>query len=225
VPEMVVENLEVAYGAGASRTLALRGVSMTLQPGTFTLVMGPSGSGKTSLLTILGALAPPDGGRVLVDGVNITSMSERARTEFRRKKIGFIFQSFRLMTGLSAEENVRMSLSMRGFKDNTSMARDALDAVGLLQKRRLKSNELSGGEKQRVAIARALAHKPPIIFADEPTASLDSVNGARVSELLSQALAQKDRLLLVVTHDDRLLKVANRVIRIEDGRIIEDIWR
>jgi putative ABC transport system ATP-binding protein len=114
---------------------------------------------------------------------------------------------------------------MRGFKDNTSMARDALDAVGLLQKRRLKSNELSGGEKQRVAIARALAHKPPIIFADEPTASLDSVNGARVSELLSQALAQKDRLLLVVTHDDRLLKVANRVIRIEDGRIIEDIWR
>lgn len=225
MPEMVAENLEVAYGAGASRTPALRGVSTTLKPGTFTLVMGPSGSGKTSLLTILGALAPPDGGRVLVDGTDITAMSERARTEFRRKKIGFIFQSFRLMTGLTAEENVRMSLSMRGFSDDARLAREALDAVGLSQKRRLKSNELSGGEKQRVAIARALAHKPPIIFADEPTASLDSVNGARVSELLSNALSEKHRLLLVVTHDDRLLKAANRVIRIEDGRIIEDILR
>lgn len=222
MPDILVENVEVSYGAGASRTAALRGIDMTLQAGNFTLLMGPSGSGKTTLLTILGALAPPDSGRVLVDGIDLTTMSERARAEFRRANIGFIFQSFRLMTGLTAEENIRMSLSMRGFGRDARLAQEALDAVGLLSKRKLKSNELSGGEKQRVAIARALAHKPPIILADEPTASLDSLNGAKVTQLLGEALVQENRLLLVVTHDDRLLKTANRVISIEDGKITGD---
>jgi putative ABC transport system ATP-binding protein len=222
VPRVLAEGLEITYGTGASRTHALRGVTIELEPQTFTLVMGPSGSGKTSLLTILGALARPDAGRVLVDGVDLTSLPERALAEFRRVHVGFIFQSFRLMTGLSAEENIRMSLAMRGMRNTKKLARRALDAVGLADKRRLKSDELSGGEKQRVAIARALAHQPSIIFADEPTASLDSVNGARVSELLAETLTQRGRVLLVVTHDDRLLTRAHRVIRIEDGRIIQD---
>jgi putative ABC transport system ATP-binding protein len=152
-------------------------------------------------------------------------MSEKARAEFRRVHVGFIFQSFRLLTGLTAEENIRMSLSMRGIRHNTKLVCRALDKVGLAHKAHLKSHELSGGEKQRVAVARALAHEPSIVFADEPTASLDSTNGARVSELLAEALSHDGRLLLVVTHDDRLLKVANRVIRMVDGKILKDQLR
>jgi putative ABC transport system ATP-binding protein len=136
--------------------------------------------------------------------------------------VGFVFQSFRLLTGLTAEENIRMSLSMRGIRHNAKLARKALDAVGLADKGHLKSNELSGGEKQRVAVARALAHEPDIVFADEPTASLDSTNGARVSELLAECVSRDGRFLLVVTHDERLRKLAKRVIRLVDGKVIED---
>ena len=157
MPRIVVENLELAYGVGAARTPALRGINLTLEPKSFTLVMGPSGSGKTSLLTILGALARPDAGRVLIDDVDLTAMSDKTRTEFRRMHIGFIFQSFRLMNALTAEENILMSLTMRGIHNAIALTHSALEAVGLEHKRSLKPKELSGGEKQRVAIARALA--------------------------------------------------------------------
>jgi putative ABC transport system ATP-binding protein len=222
VPKIVVENLEIAYGVGAARTPALRGVDCVLEPETLTLVMGPSGSGKTSLLTILGALAKPDRGRVLVDGSCLTTMTESSLADFRRLHVGFIFQSFRLMGALTAEENIEMSLTMRGVGNARSVTRAALDAVGLGHKRALKPKELSGGEKQRVAVARALAHKPAIILADEPTASLDSVNGIRVAELLREALTENGRLVLVVTHDDRLLRAADHIIRIEDGKVKGD---
>jgi putative ABC transport system ATP-binding protein len=222
VPRVSIENLEIAYGIGASRTPALRGINLVLEPKTFTLVMGPSGSGKTSLLTILGALARPDAGRVMFDDIDVTAMSEEARADFRRVHIGFIFQSFRLMNALTAEENIRMSLAMRGTPNALVLTRTALEAVGLDNKRSLKPKELSGGEKQRVAVARALAHKPTIILADEPTASLDSVNGTRVADLLRSALTDEGRIVLVVTHDDRLLQAAHRVVRIEDGRVIKD---
>lgn len=223
MPKITIEKLEIAYGAGGSRTPALRGIDLVLEPKTFTLVMGPSGSGKTSLLTILGALALPDSGRVLIDDTDLTALSDKARADFRRLHIGFIFQSFRLMNALSAEENIRMSLNMRGLGRAKKLARNALETVGLGNKGSLRPKELSGGEKQRVAIARSLAHKPTIILADEPTASLDSANGQRVSELLREALTEEGRLVLVVTHDDRLLPVANRVVRIEDGKVIKDV--
>jgi putative ABC transport system ATP-binding protein len=184
--------------------------------------MGPSGSGKTSLLTILGALARPDAGTVLVDGADLTAMSEEERVDFRRTQIGFIFQSFRLMNALTAEENVCMSLTMRGMPDARRLALSALDAVGLANKRSLRPKELSGGEKQRVAVARALAHRPTIVLADEPTASLDSVSGARVVELLRSAVSDQGRLVLIVTHDDRLVQTAQRIVRIEDGRVCKD---
>jgi putative ABC transport system ATP-binding protein len=222
VPKIVVENLELAYGVGAARTPALRGIDLILEPESFTLVVGPSGSGKTSLLTILGALARPDAGRVTIDNVDLTAMSEKARVEFRRVHVGFIFQSFRLMNALTAEENIRMSLTMRGIGNATRLARTALETVGLEHKRLLKPNEMSGGEKQRVAVARALAHAPTIVLADEPTASLDGVNGTRVTELLRGALNASGRIMLVVTHDDRLIQAAHRIVRIEDGRVITD---
>jgi putative ABC transport system ATP-binding protein len=222
VPKIVVENLELGYGVGAARTPALRGIDLILEPESFTLVVGPSGSGKTSLLTILGALARPDAGRVTIDNVDLTAMSEKARVEFRRVHVGFIFQSFRLMNALTAEENIRMSLTMRGIGNATRLARTALETVGLEHKRLLKPNEMSGGEKQRVAVARALAHAPTIVLADEPTASLDGVNGTRVTELLRGALNASGRIMLVVTHDDRLIQAAHRIVRIEDGRVITD---
>jgi putative ABC transport system ATP-binding protein len=222
VPRIVIENLEIAYGEGASRTPALRGINLSLEPNTLTLLMGPSGSGKTSLLTILGALAKPDSGRVMIDDIDLIQMSEGARAEFRRVNIGFIFQSFRLMNALTAEENIRMSLTMRGIPKARDITHAALDAVGLDHKRSLLPKELSGGEKQRVAVARALAHRPSIILADEPTASLDSGNGARVADLLRSALSEAGRLVLVVTHDDRLVRAAHRMVRIEDGRILKD---
>jgi putative ABC transport system ATP-binding protein len=222
VPRIVAENIEVAYGVGATRMRALRGVSFALEPNTFTLVMGPSGSGKTTLLTILGALASPEAGRVMIDDIELTSMSMAARAEFRRLHIGFIFQSFRLMSALTAEENIEMSLSIRGIRNTRSLTHQALDAVGLADKRSLRPKELSGGEKQRVAIARALAHKPAIILADEPTASLDSANGLRVAELLRAALIEDRRIVMVVTHDDRLVQSAHHIIKIEDGKVIKD---
>lgn len=222
MPRIVIKSLEIAYGAGAARTPALRGIDLVLEPNLLTLVMGPSGSGKTSLLTILGALARPDSGAVMVDGVDLTTMSEEERVDFRRTQIGFIFQSFRLMSALTAEENVCMSLAMRGTADARRLALSALDAVGLANKRSLRPKELSGGEKQRVAVARALAHRPTIILADEPTASLDSVSGARVVELLRSALSDRGRLILIVTHDDRLVQTAQRIVRIEDGRVCRD---
>lgn len=225
MPRVRIENIEIAYGTGAARTPALRGINLVLEPNTFTLVMGPSGSGKTSLLTILGALSRPDSGRVMIDDVDLTAMPEKARADFRRVHIGFIFQSFRLMNALSAEENVRMSLSMRRTPNARKLTTAALEAVGLGNKRSLRPKELSGGEKQRVAVARALAHRPTIILADEPTASLDSANGARVGELLRSTLTDEGRLVLVVTHDDRLLQSAHRVIRIEDGQVIKDELR
>jgi putative ABC transport system ATP-binding protein len=222
VPRIEIRNLEIAYGAGAARTPALRGIDLMLEPNLLTLVMGPSGSGKTSLLTILGALARPDAGTVLVDGADLTAMSEEERVDFRRTQIGFIFQSFRLMNALTAEENVCMSLTMRGMPDARRLALSALDAVGLANKRSLRPKELSGGEKQRVAVARALAHRPTIVLADEPTASLDSVSGARVVELLRSAVSDQGRLVLIVTHDDRLVQTAQRIVRIEDGRVCKD---
>lgn len=222
MPEIVVEELEVGFGSGAARNLALRGVDLAIASGTFTMVMGPSGSGKTSLLTALAGLVRPDRGRIVIGGSDLTRMSDRSRLEFRRRNIGFVFQSFRLMAALNAEENIRFSLAMRGLHSTRDRAREALERVGLGEKAGLLPDQMSGGEKQRVAIARALAHDPPMILADEPTASLDSTNGLRVAEHLAEAAAKPDRCLVVVSHDDRLAPFARRIVRLEDGRIVEN---
>ncbi len=184
------------------------------------MITGPSGSGKTSLLTVLGALLAPDRGRVLVDGLDLGGLSASQRTRFRKRRVGFVFQSFRLMDSLTADENVRMSLAMRGVPEARTRSVAALAQVGLRSKLHLKPSQLSGGERQRVAVARALAHDPDIIFADEPTASLDRENGLRIGELLALAAQRPGRSVVVVSHDDRLTPFAKRVVRMEDGQVL-----
>jgi len=189
------------------------------------LVMGPSGSGKTTLLSVLGCLLTPDAGNVSVMGQSITGLSERKRGVIRQRSIGYIFQAFRLFHSLDAIENVIIALEISGRprKEAKDEAMSALDSVGLADKRRLKPNELSGGEKQRVAIARALVNDPPIILADEPTASLDSTSGSQIAEMLTRIAHDQDRLVVIVSHDPRIVQFGSRIVKLQDGRVIEDV--
>jgi putative ABC transport system ATP-binding protein len=214
--------VSLGFGAGASRTTALDAVNLVLEPGVFTLISGPSGSGKTSLISVLGAMITPDGGEVLVEASDITKLSADRRSAFRREKIGYVFQSFRLMSALSAEENICLSLEIRRVDGGRQRALNALEVVGLAAKAHLRPDQMSHGEKQRVALARAIAHGPMIVLADEPTASLDAANGAQVTQLLADIARDNERIVAVVTHDPRILPVAQRVIRLEDGRIVGD---
>lgn len=215
--------MSLAFGAGVARTRALHEINLTLEPGILTAIVGPSGSGKTSLLSLLGAILPPDRGAIRIGGTNLESLSEDGRTSFRREKVGYVFQSFRLMPALTAEENVLLSLEVRRTDGARSRARAALNAVGLAKKTMLKPAALSGGEQQRVAVARAIAHDPAIVLADEPTASLDAGNGMQVVGLLRALAAEMTRIVAIVTHDPRVVPLAQRIVRLEDGRIIDDV--
>jgi len=187
-------------------------------------VMGPSGSGKTTLLSVLGCLLTPDAGNVSVMGQPVTRLSERKRGVIRQRSIGYIFQAFRLFHSLNAIENVIIALDISGRPraEAKDAAMSALDSVGLVDKRRLKPSELSGGEKQRVAIARALVNDPPIVLADEPTASLDGTSGGQIAEMLMQIAQEQHRLVVVVSHDPRIVQFGSRIVKLQDGRVIED---
>jgi putative ABC transport system ATP-binding protein len=222
VRNVELRSVSLGFGAGASRTTALDAVDLVLEPGVFTLISGPSGSGKTSLISVLGAMITPDDGEVLVEDSDITKLGPDRRSAFRREKIGYVFQSFRLMGALSAEENICLSLEIRRVDGGRKRALDALEVVGLAAKAHLRPDQMSHGEKQRVALARAIAHGPRIVLADEPTASLDAANGAQVTQLLADIARDSERIVAVVTHDPRILPVAQRVIRLEDGRIVGD---
>lgn len=224
MPELRVDAVELAYGAEEARVQALDGVSVAPSPGCLTLLAGPSGSGKTSLLSVMGALVRPDAGRVWIDGCEVGSLAEQARARFRLEKIGFVFQAFRLLKALSAEENVALPLVLLGQKESPARAcaRRVLDRLGLEGRYAAMPAHLSGGEKQRVAIARALASDPPIVLADEPTASLDSANGAIVAGWLREIAEREGRIVVVVSHDERLIPVAHQTVRLRDGRIVKD---
>jgi putative ABC transport system ATP-binding protein len=222
VREVELRRVSLGFGSGAARTSALRGIDLTLEPGTFTVISGPSGSGKTSLISILGAMIAPDTGSVMTEGIDIAKLSMDGRTAFRREKIGYVFQSFRLMPGLDADENIRLSLEIRRVANVRQRSLAALDLVGLAAKAHLRPDEMSHGEKQRVAIARAIAHAPMMVLADEPTASLDAANGIAVTGLLADIARDTQRIVAVVTHDPRMLPVAQRIVRLDDGRIAGD---
>jgi putative ABC transport system ATP-binding protein len=222
VPSVEMRAVSLSFGSGAARISALDGIDLALEPGIFTVISGPSGSGKTSLISVLGAMMTPDSGAVLVEGTDITKLSRARRSAFRREKIGYIFQSFRLMPALNADENVRLSLEIRRIGRARVRARSALEVVGLAAKAHLRPDEMSHGEKQRVAVARAIAHEPAILLADEPTASLDAANGAQITNLLADLARAADRIVAIVTHDPRILPMAQRVVRLEDGRIAGD---
>lgn len=213
---------ELGQGAGLVR--ALKGVDVKINPGELTLLMGPSGSGKTTLLSILGCILSPTKGNVRIAGTDTVGLDAEELAEVRRKHIGFVFQTYNLFPTLSAEENVRLALDVRGRRGRMAVdqAREALTKVGLSHKFRSYPGNMSGGEQQRVAVARALASQPSLLLADEPTAALDSENGQAVMALLAELAKDKTRAVLAVTHDHRTLPYADRIIHIEDGLIVDD---
>ena len=216
------ENIVKELGQGAGLVRALKGVGMRLVPGELTLLMGPSGSGKTTLLSILGCIMAPTSGSISIAGQSTEGLTPEQLAKIRRDNIGFIFQSYNLFPTLNAIENVRIALDVRGISgySATSRAEEVLRDVGLGHRLTNYPGNLSGGEQQRVAVARAIASSPPIVLADEPTAALDSENGEAVMALLSKIAKEQNRSVLAVTHDQRTLKFADRIVRIEDGNIV-----
>ncbi len=221
-PVLIARNIVKELGEGAAKIVALKGVDITLVPGELTLLMGPSGSGKTTLLSILGCILSPTSGTIEVAGTSTTGLGPEELAELRRRHLGFIFQSYNLFPTLSALENVRIALDVRGDSGYPAAARaeEVLREVGLANRMRNYPGNLSGGEQQRVAVARAIATSPSIVLADEPTAALDSENGHAVMALLSRIAREQNRSVLAVTHDPRTLGYADRVIKIEDGLIV-----
>ena len=221
----IIEATDVVkfLGHGAGRVAALRGISLSLSGGELVLLMGPSGSGKTTLLSVLGCMLTPTKGTVRIIGQSTTGAQPEALTELRRRHVGFIFQTYHLFPTLTAVENVRLALEMSGERPWTAhdKARAALATVGLAHKVNAFPSHLSSGEQQRVAIARAIVRNAAAILADEPTAALDSANGHAIMSLLAQIAKDRSRTVLVVTHDPRVLPFADRIVHIEDGRIVE----
>jgi putative ABC transport system ATP-binding protein len=223
-PILVARDITKSIKTGAGDLHILKGVSLDLRPGELTLLMGPSGSGKTTLLSILGCILTASGGELHLAGQQAVGLSAEGLADLRRERIGFVFQGYNLFPTLTAVENVMVALDVRDARshDPQQMAEEALRKVGLGHRINTYPSKLSGGEKQRVAIARSLAGSPSLILADEPTAALDSENGKAVMELLAEVAKDPTRAVLAVTHDHRTLGYADRIIRIEDGRIVAD---
>jgi len=215
-PQVVVESLTKKYGT----LRALDDLHLGVQAGEWVALMGPSGSGKTTLINILGGLDTLTSGRVFVDGIDLSKLSENALVRYRAEKIGFVFQQFHLVPYLTALENVMLAQYFHSITDEQQAA-EALRRVGLGDRLTHLPAQLSGGEQQRVAIARALIHKPKLIVCDEPTSNLDHVTGHSVMELLRNVARSPDRALIVVTHDPRIFEFADRIVRMDDGKIIE----
>jgi putative ABC transport system ATP-binding protein len=221
-PVIEAQNVAKVLGSGAAQVAALRGVTLALHGGELTLLMGPSGSGKTTLLSILGCILTPTQGQVRLRGQATDGADAEELARLRREHVGFVFQSFHLFPALNAADNVRLALDVRGepARSAKAKAREALVRVGLAHKMSALPRELSGGEQQRVAIARAIVGDPSIILADEPTAALDGENGKAIMTIIAEIAKDRERAVLIVTHDPRLLPFADRVVRIEDGRIV-----
>ena len=222
----VIEATDVVkfLGTGPGRVEAVKGVSLSLVGGELTLLMGPSGSGKTTLLSILGCMLSPTGGTVRILGRATAGAQPEELAELRRKHVGFVFQFYHLFPTLTAEENVRIALDVCGERGQPARvkAATALTTVGLAHKAKAFPRELSAGEQQRVAIARAIVGQASAILADEPTAALDGSNGHAIMSMLSAIAKDPSRAVLVVTHDPRLLPFADRIVRLEEGRIVSE---
>ncbi len=219
---LAVEDLGKRYRTSAGSLTVLEGVSFTIARGECVAVTGPSGSGKSTLLGLIAGLDSPSSGRIRVEGQDLALMGESALALFRGRRMGFIFQSYRLLPTLTAEENVRVPLELAGSRDAAATARRWLERVGLGERAGHLPARLSGGEQQRVALARALAPSPALIFADEPTGNLDSRSGAEMTALLFAAVREQGATLLLVTHEERLAARAGRILAMCDGRLAGD---
>ena len=214
------ENLIKIYGKGENQVKALNGVSLSVTKGEFVAVVGTSGSGKSTLLHMLGGLDRPDSGKVYVDGKDIFSLKEEALTIFRRRKIGFVFQAYNLVPVLSVYENVVLPVELDGKKADREFVQEILDTLGIREKEKNLPGQLSGGQQQRAAIARALAAKPAILLCDEPTGNLDSRTSQDVLGLLKVSGQKFAQTIVMITHNEEIAQMADRIIRIEDGRIL-----
>ncbi len=218
-PAIAATAIGMTYRSGKETYHALKGVDLTVRAGDIQLLMGPSGSGKTTLLSILAGILTPTTGTVKLLGKDITKMSKGELARFRLENIGFIFQGFNLFPALTALENIEVALNLKGIRGPAARQQglDLLQQVGLADKAKNLPRDLSGGQKQRVAVARALAGDPALIMADEPTAALDSQNGNAVVSLLAALAKQRGRTVLIVTHDPRIIHVADQIVELEDG--------
>ena len=221
---VVVEDLQMVYRVSKVEVPALRGVDFSVKEGEFVAVIGPSGCGKSTLFHLIGGLLQPTSGRILIEGVSISSVSDFERTEIRRQRMGFVFQSYNLLNTLTARENIALAKRIQGnghYEDGS--ARKILRMLGLENKMDHKPWELSGGEQQRVAIARAVINRPAILLADEPTGSLDSENSRMVLKMLRELNSVYGQTIIIITHDPEAAATADRVIEMRDGKILNRV--
>ncbi len=214
------ENLKKYYEQGASPVKAIDGVNISVAQGEFVAIVGTSGSGKSTLLNMLGGLDTPTEGKVFVDGKDIFRLNEEERTIFRRRKIGFVFQAFNLVPVLNVYENIVLPIQLDGNDVDEKFVNEIIDILGMTEKKSSMPNQLSGGQQQRVAIARALATKPSFILADEPTGNLDSKTSQDVLGLLKTTGAKFGQTIIMITHNEEIAQMADRIIHIEDGHVI-----
>ena len=224
-PIIRVEEVDKEYGKGKNTVAALKDINLEIAPGEFIAVVGPSGCGKSTLLHVMAGLEQPSSGRILLDGVDVTLISERDLPKVRAEKIGFVFQSFLLIEDLTSYENVEAVLwpsDELKKESQESMALEVLREVDMLERRDHRPSQLSGGEQQRVAIARALVNDPPILFCDEPTGNLDSKTGETIMKMIAKLNREKKMTVVLVTHNEELAKFAKRTIRMRDGAVTSD---
>lgn len=221
MPILETKGLKKRFGDGETAVEAVKGINLSVEPGEFVAIMGRSGSGKSTLLAMLGGVDVPTAGQVLIEGKNMADMSDDDRTLMRRRRIGFIFQSFNLLPILTAEENVSLPLELDGVSHHEAQTRalKALELVGMTGRKGHVPSKMSGGEQQRVAIARALAIEPALLLADEPTGNLDSANSQRITSLLRDLVHNSKQTIVMVTHDPTVAALADRIVHVVDGVI------
>ena len=217
-----VENLTKVYGAGENQTRALDGVSFTVEQGEFLAIIGPSGSGKSTLLHILGGVDRPTAGKVWMNGQDVFSQNEEQLAIFRRRQVGLIYQFYNLIPVLDVVENMTLPVLMDGRKVNEERLEELLQTLNLTDRRKNLPNQLSGGQQQRVSIGRALMNAPAVVLADEPTGNLDSKNSAEIVQLLKESNRKYRQTLIVITHDESIALQADRILAIEDGRVVRE---
>jgi putative ABC transport system ATP-binding protein len=219
-----LQDVTRVYKIGEVETHALRGVNLTIDEGEFTAIVGPSGSGKTTMLQLMGCLDRPTSGRVHINGQDVSRINANKRADLRKGTIGFVFQFFALIPGLTAYENVDLPMLLAGTKkaERRARAKELLEAVGLTERARHRPDQMSGGEQQRVAIARALAVDPVLVLADEPTANLDTENGRQIMEIMQRLNEDTGTTFVFATHDPRVFPLARRVVEVRDGKVTDN---